>query len=175
MGSPQEICLFTVKKWKKLQIWRQVLHSMTLCSWNPFCTWFSEKHAQKVQECQRFGKFNSALNPCCLIHKSSPVFSLKYHSTVRLIQILHVRWSCTRVMGSVGQLGVSLVYLHLFDGCLASKVVSDLQYCFSIVCCITYIPWGILGIYFCSWVCFVFWRGFLCNSALFIVDVKYLQ
>ena len=35
-------------------------------------------------------------------------------------------WSCDQTIKSIGQLGASFVYLHLFDGCLALKVVSDL-------------------------------------------------
>ena len=43
---------------------------------------------------------------------------------------MRVYWGCDQVIESVGQLGATFVYLHLFDGCLALIITSDLPvYC----------------------------------------------
>ena len=74
-----------------------------------------------------------------------------------------VCWSCDQVIKSVGQLWASLVYFGLFDVILAINYWFQIYLCTA--CCITYTPLCILVICFLQLSVFVYFEGFVCDSA----------
>ena len=78
----------------RLQIWCQVLGSVTLCFWCPFCIWLSEKQMQK--KCRNV-RNSLTLNPCgCnlfnfFVQKSSHFLSLYFRSSLPML----VSYNCS--------------------------------------------------------------------------------